>query len=160
LQRRLNRALSADLPKGPFKRPQRIAIDIHEVPYHGQPLRERNEIRRGQSRHGTTHFHDYATAYVVRKGYRFTLAMAWIRQDGSLNGRRAVPIATGSQIGRESASGAARSRFFQCRRRGLPNRILHRQSFSRNRLAFSGFAHPPQNLQRQFKGLKGYQISS
>jgi hypothetical protein len=83
LQRRLNRALSADLPKELFKRPQRIAIDIHEVPYHGQPLRERNEIRRGQSRRGTTHFHDYATAYVVRKGYRFTLAMAWIRQDDS-----------------------------------------------------------------------------
>jgi hypothetical protein len=83
LQRRLNRALSGDLPKGLFNRPQRIAIDIHEVPYHGQPLQERNEIRRGQSRRGTTHFHDYATAYVVRKGYRFTLAMAWIRQDDS-----------------------------------------------------------------------------
>ena len=50
LQRRLNRALSADLPKGLWKRPQRIAIDIHEVPYHGQPLQEANEIRRGQSR--------------------------------------------------------------------------------------------------------------
>jgi hypothetical protein len=83
LQRRLNRALSADLPKGIFQRPQRLAIDIHEVPYHGQPLKERNEIRRGQSRRGTTHFHDYATAYVVRKGYRFTLAMAWIRQEDS-----------------------------------------------------------------------------
>jgi hypothetical protein len=83
LQRRLNRALAADLPKCLFKHPQRIAIDTHEVPYHGQPLREPNEIRRGQSRHGTTHFHDYATAYVVRKGYRFTLAMAWIRQDDS-----------------------------------------------------------------------------
>jgi hypothetical protein len=83
LQRRLNRALSADLPKCLFKRPQRIAIDTHEVPYHGQPLREPNEIRRGQSRHGTTHFHDYATAYVVRKGYRFTLAMAWIRRNDS-----------------------------------------------------------------------------
>jgi len=83
LQRRLNRALSGDLPKGLKKRPQRIAIDSHEVPYHGQPLRERNEIRGGKSRRGTTHFHDYATAYVVRKGYRFTLAMAWIRQDDS-----------------------------------------------------------------------------
>jgi len=83
LQRRLNRALSADLPKCLFKRPQRIAIDTHEIPYHGQPLREPNEIRRGQSRHGTTRFHDYATAYVVRKGYRFTLAIAWFRQDDS-----------------------------------------------------------------------------
>jgi hypothetical protein len=83
LQRRLNRALSADLPKCLYKRPQRIALDTHPIPYHGQPLREPNEICRGQSRHGTTHFHDYATAYVVRKGYRFTLAMAWIRQNDS-----------------------------------------------------------------------------
>jgi hypothetical protein len=84
LQRRLNQGLSADLPKALRKRPQRIAIDIHEIPYHGQPLREQNEIRRGQSRSGTTRFHDYATACVVRKGYRFTLALAWIRQDDSL----------------------------------------------------------------------------
>jgi len=84
LQRRLNRALSADLPKGLFKRPQRIAIDIHEVPYHGQPLRERNEIRGGQSAAG----HDALPTTTPRpmwfaKGYRFTLAMAWIRQDDS-----------------------------------------------------------------------------
>jgi putative transposase len=83
LQRRLNRALSGDLPKGLWKRPQRIAIDIHEIPYHGEPLRERNEIRRGKSRSGTTRFHDYATAYVVRKGYRFTLGLVWFRQDDS-----------------------------------------------------------------------------
>jgi len=84
LQRRLNRGLSADLPKALRKQAQRIAIDIHEIPYHGEPLRERNEIRRGQSRSGTTRFHDYATACVLRKGHRFTLAMAWIRQDDSL----------------------------------------------------------------------------
>lgn len=83
LQRQLNRALSGDLPKALLKRPQRIAIDTHEVPYHGQPYQDRNEFRGGKSRRGTTHFHDYATAYVVRKGYRFTLAMAWFRQDAS-----------------------------------------------------------------------------
>ena len=83
LQRRLNRALSGDLPKGLLKRPQRIAIDNHEIPYHGEPLREKNEIRRGESRSGTTRFHDYATAYVVRKGYRFTLGVVWFRQDDS-----------------------------------------------------------------------------
>lgn len=83
LQRRLNQALAADLPKALLKRPQRIAIDIKEIPYHGQPLKDQSEIRRGESRRGTTRFHNYATAYVVRKGYRFTLAMAWIRQNDS-----------------------------------------------------------------------------
>jgi putative transposase len=84
LQRRLNRALTGDLPKALHRRPQLIAIDTHEVPYHGQPLLEQREIRRSKPRRGTTHFHDYATAYVVRKGYRFTLALAWIRQDDSM----------------------------------------------------------------------------
>jgi hypothetical protein len=84
LQRRINRGLAADLPKALLKRPQPIAIDIRQVPYHGEPLRNHDEICRGQSRSGTTRFHDYATAYVVRKGYRFTLAMVWIHQQDSL----------------------------------------------------------------------------
>jgi putative transposase len=71
------------LPKCLFQRPQLLAIDLHDIPYHGQRLVDRNEIRRGESRRGTTRFHAYATAYVVRKGYRFTLAMAWIRQNDS-----------------------------------------------------------------------------
>lgn len=83
LQRRLNRALSGDLPRGLLKRSQRIAIDTHEVPYQGQPLRDRNEVRGGQPRRGATRFHNYATACVVRKGYRFTLAVVWFRQDDS-----------------------------------------------------------------------------
>jgi DDE family transposase len=84
LQRRINRGLAADLPQALLKRSQRIAIDIREIPYHGEPLRDSHEIRRGQSRSGTTRFHDYATAYVVRQGYRFTLAMVWMRQGDSL----------------------------------------------------------------------------
>lgn len=84
LQRRINHGLAADLPKALLKRRQLMAIDIRQVPYHGQPLRNSDEICRGQSRSGTTRFHDYATAYVVRKGYRFTLAMVWIRQGDSL----------------------------------------------------------------------------
>ena len=84
LQRRINRGLAADLPQALLKRPQRIAIDIRQVPYHGEPLCESSEIRRGQSRRGTTRFHDYATAYLVRQGYRFTLAMVWMRQGDAL----------------------------------------------------------------------------
>lgn len=84
LQQRLNRALTGDLPQALRTRPQLIAIDTHEVPYHGQPLLEGREIRRSKPRRGTTHFHDYATAYVVRKGYRWTLGLAWVRQDDSM----------------------------------------------------------------------------
>jgi hypothetical protein len=84
LERRLNRGLAADLPKALRQRSQRVVIDLNEVPYHGQPQRERREVRRGQAKAGTTHFHATATAYVVRHGQRFTLALTYVFQDDSL----------------------------------------------------------------------------
>jgi hypothetical protein len=51
------------------------------IPYHGQPRRDANEIVRGQAKSGTTHFHAYATAYLVLKGQRFTLALRWVKAD-------------------------------------------------------------------------------
>ena len=45
-------------------------------PYHGQPLRDPAEVYRGQAKSGTSHFHAYATAYVVRHGRRSTVALA------------------------------------------------------------------------------------
>src|SRR5882757_7898847 len=81
LEREVNAALSGELPKCVRKQPQRVAIDLFELPYHGQPSSDPQEIRRGKSRSGTTHFHTYATACVTRKGQRFTLAITWVRKD-------------------------------------------------------------------------------
>ncbi len=75
LQRRVNRALAGDLPKSLRRRRQRLAIDLHLVPYHGEPFRDPKEIYRGQAKSGTSHFHAYATAYVVVRGQRFTVAL-------------------------------------------------------------------------------------
>jgi putative transposase len=61
LQRRLNRALQGDLPKALRRRRQPLAIDLHLVPYHGQPLNDLNEIYRSQAKSGTCSFHAYAT---------------------------------------------------------------------------------------------------
>src|SRR5512142_2929435 len=72
LQRRLNAALAGHLPKALRKHLQRLAIDLTLIPYHGRPLRDLDEIYRGQAKDGTSHFHAYATAYVVRKGQRST----------------------------------------------------------------------------------------
>jgi hypothetical protein len=80
LQRRLNRALAGDLPEALRQRRQPLAIDLTLIPYHGQPLHERDEVYRSQPKHGTSHFHAYATVYVVRKGQRFTLALTYVRQ--------------------------------------------------------------------------------
>jgi hypothetical protein len=84
LQRRLNRALQGDLPKTLRRRRQPMAIDLTLTPYHGQPLHHVSEIYRSQAKSGTTHFHAYATAYVIRRGLRFTVALTAVRQDEPL----------------------------------------------------------------------------
>jgi hypothetical protein len=75
LEQRLNRLFAAQIPKGLRKRPQRVAIDLTLVPYHGQPHQRVEEIYRGQAKSGTTHSHAYATVYIVRRGHRFTVAL-------------------------------------------------------------------------------------
>lgn len=75
LQRGVNRALGADVPKPLRKRKQRVAIDLHLVPYYGRPLTDPKEIYRSQAKAGTHNFHAYGSAYVVFHGQRFTLAL-------------------------------------------------------------------------------------
>jgi putative transposase len=55
-----------------------IAIDLTLIPYHGQPLEDEKEIYRSSPKSGTTHFHAYASAVVVHKGHRYTLALTHV----------------------------------------------------------------------------------
>jgi hypothetical protein len=84
LGQRLNRLVAAQLPTGLRKRSQRLAIDLTLVPYHGQPHQRPTEIYRGQAKSGTTHFHAYATAYIVRRGQRFTVALLRVESGTAL----------------------------------------------------------------------------
>jgi putative transposase len=84
LQRRLNRALQGELPRALRRRRQPLAIDLTLLPYHGEPLEDPAEVYRGQARDGTSHFHAYATAYVIRKGQRFTVALAYVKKGDDL----------------------------------------------------------------------------
>ena len=84
LQRQLNAALAGHLPKALRRRLQRLAIDLTLIPYHGRPFRDLDEIYRSQAKDGTSHFHAYATAYVVRKGQRFTVALTGVTKGESL----------------------------------------------------------------------------
>src|SRR5512143_2712233 len=61
LQRQLNAALAGHLPQALRKYPQRLAIDLTLIPYHGRPCRDLDEVYRGQAKDGTSHFHAYAT---------------------------------------------------------------------------------------------------
>jgi hypothetical protein len=75
LQRRLNAALAGHLPRALRRSPQRLAGDLVLIPYHGQPRHDPDEIYRSAAKDGTSHFHAYATLYIVRNGYRFTVAL-------------------------------------------------------------------------------------
>ena len=79
LQRRLNRTLAASLPRRlrnhKSKRRYPIALDLHLVPYYGLPKDDEDEIYKGKHERGTNLYHGYATAYLVRKGHRVTLAI-------------------------------------------------------------------------------------
>src|SRR3954465_13624562 len=78
LQRQLNAALAGHLPKALRKHLQLLAIDLTLVPYHGKPFPDPAEAYRGQAKSGTSHFHAYATAYVLRKGRRYTVALTGV----------------------------------------------------------------------------------
>src|SRR3954451_1956718 len=84
LQRQLNAALAGFLPKALRTHLQRLAIDLTLIPYHGQPFHDLAEIYRGQAKSGTSHFHAYATAYIIRKGQRYTVALTGVRKGESL----------------------------------------------------------------------------
>lgn len=84
LEQQLNKSFAAQLPKALRQRRQRLAIDLILIPYHGQPHRRVEEIYRGQAKSGTTHFHAYATAYVVRRGRRFTVALTHVEHGADL----------------------------------------------------------------------------
>ena len=69
LQRRLNAALAGNLPRTLRRSPQRMAADLVLIPYHGQPQHDPDEIYRSEAKSGTSHFHAYATLYVIRNGW-------------------------------------------------------------------------------------------
>jgi hypothetical protein len=84
LQQRLNRALAGRLPRALRRRSQRLAIDLTLIPYHGEHFHDENEVYRGQAKDGTSHFHAYATAYVILKGQRFTVALTAVSKGESM----------------------------------------------------------------------------
>ena len=84
LEEALNSALVAHLPPRIRRKQHKVAIDLTYIPYHGQAAHDEKEIRRGKAKSGTTHFHCYATAYVIKKNKRVTLAVTYVQADDTL----------------------------------------------------------------------------
>jgi hypothetical protein len=73
MERRINDSLLRLTPKAFFRRPRRLAIDLHQRPYYGQ--REHVPVRGGKKKAGTKWFWTWATVAVVEHGQRWTVAM-------------------------------------------------------------------------------------
>ena len=84
LEDQLNDRFSAQLPKSVKSRRWRLAIDLNLRPYHGKPHREAKEIYRSQAKSGTTHFHAYATCYIVKNKRRDTVALTRVERGESM----------------------------------------------------------------------------
>jgi hypothetical protein len=84
LEAKLNEVLVANLTRKMLRVRCDLAIDLVLVPYHGQPDKDEDEVRRSQAREGTTHFHCYATAYMVYKDQRITLALTFVRRHDTM----------------------------------------------------------------------------
>ena len=81
LEAAFNAALVEHVPRSVFKRSRQVAVDLVLIPYHGQPDQDGREIRRGRAKSGTTHFHCYASAYIILKNKRYTLALTYVWGD-------------------------------------------------------------------------------
>jgi hypothetical protein len=84
LLRRLNHALTFEIPRAFRRRAQQVAIDLVLIPYHGQPMTDLLEIYRSLAKSGTCNFHAYATAYVNYRGQRYTLALTMVERGEQL----------------------------------------------------------------------------
>ena len=87
LQRASNRALASQLPVWLRDHPKQVALDLHDEPYYGKdddPDDPECWICRGEARAGTTRFYRCATAYVMHRDVRFTLAVEFVHPGDDL----------------------------------------------------------------------------
>jgi hypothetical protein len=84
LESHLNASFAAQLPKAVKHRRWRLAIDLNLRPDYGQAHHANEELYRSQAKRGTTHFHAYATSYLVHKGRRYTVALTPVEKGTDL----------------------------------------------------------------------------
>lgn len=84
LEGQLNDLLIQRLPTRITGGSHEVAIDLTNVPYHGEAYRDEAEIRRSMAKAGTTHFHVYASAYITRKNKRVTVAITYCQAHDSM----------------------------------------------------------------------------
>jgi putative transposase len=78
-----NACLLSAVPRWLRRHAVEVALDLHEEPFYGRSARESAFIARGQAHCGTTRFYRVATAYVLQRGVRLTLAVTFLCKDAT-----------------------------------------------------------------------------
>jgi hypothetical protein len=79
----LNTALASAIPEQLARSGLDIAIDWHDEPFYGQTPELRTYVCRGQATQGTTRFFRMATAYLMWRDVRLTLAITYVLPEHS-----------------------------------------------------------------------------
>ncbi len=80
-EERANAALAECIPSTLDPTDVEVAVDFHDEPFYGKPPETRQLTCSGQAKKGTTHFVRIATAYVIWRQVRLTLAVRYVLPD-------------------------------------------------------------------------------
>lgn len=82
----MNRALQAAIPLGMPRGGLEVAIDTHDEPFYGKTPQLRAYTCKTRAKDGTTRFFRIASAYVIWREVRLTLAVTYVLADDTLLG--------------------------------------------------------------------------
>mgnify|MGYP006301290125 FL=1 len=74
----MNQALAEKIPDEIFEQKLEVAFDFHDEPFYGKTPELRTYTCRGKAKKGTTHFFRIASAYVIWRDIRLTLALTYV----------------------------------------------------------------------------------
>ena len=77
-ERQVNKALASCIPEDLVRTDIEMAIDFHDEPFYGKQEGTRKITCAGQAKKGTTHFVRIATAYIIWRQVRLTLAVRYV----------------------------------------------------------------------------------
>lgn len=77
----LSSAIPADMPRGGLE----VAIDLHDEPFYGQSPELRTYTCKAQAKQGTSRFFRIASAYVIWRQVRLTLALTYMLPEDDLS---------------------------------------------------------------------------
>jgi putative transposase len=77
-EKAMNAALAESIPAAMQRTKVEVAIDFHDEPFYGKQEALRKVTCNGHAKKGTTHFVRIATAYVIWKQVRLTLAVRYV----------------------------------------------------------------------------------